>query len=162
MFNAITLYRVSRWLYLKRVPFFPKIIQGVIFVLYNCHLSYLSEIGKGTFLLHKGMATLILEGVKIGFNTRIGMNVMIVGKGPYKHVPEIGNNVWIGPGSIITGPVKVLDNMIIAPNSLVNKSVPEGAIVGGSPAKIIGWKKDLDYDILNNESWKDGFMDFLC
>lgn len=86
---------------------------------------------------------------------------MIVGKGPYKQVPVIGNNVWIGPGTIISGPVKILDNVIIAPNSFVNKSVPEGAIVGGSPAKIIGWKKDLDYEILKNENWKEGYMDFL-
>lgn len=67
--NAITLYRLSRWLYLKKIPFLPMVIQGIIFVLYNCHLSYLSKIGKGTLLLHKGIATLILSGVEIGCDT---------------------------------------------------------------------------------------------
>lgn len=159
--NAIFFYRISRWFFNHKIPFIPKIIQGIIFILYNCHISFLAEIGKGTILLHKGMATLILEHVSIGVNSRIGMNVLITGKGPYKNVPKIGNNVWIGPGAVITGPVIIQDNVIIAPNSVVNKSVPEGAIVGGSPAKIIGWVKDLEYDIMKNESWKEGYMKFL-
>jgi len=159
--NAIFFYHVSRWFYNHRIPFIPKIIQGFIFILYNCHISYLSKIGKGTILLHKGMATLILERVEIGNNSRIGMNVLITGKGPYKEVPKIGNCVWIGPGSIISGPVIIQDNVIISPNTFVNKSIPEGAIVGGIPARILGWVKDLDYDIMKNESWKEGYIDFL-
>ena len=159
--NAIFFYRLARWLYQKKIPLLPKVVQGIIFLLYNCHISYKCSIGKGSFFLHKGIATLILDNVEIGTNTRIGMNVLITGKGPYKNVPKIGNNVWIGPASVISGPVIIMDNVVIAPNSFVNKSIPEGAIVGGVPAKIIGWVKDLDYDIMKNESYKDGVMDFL-
>ena len=159
--NAIFFYRLSRWFYLRRIPFLPLLFQGIIFLFYNSHISYKSSIGRGTFFLHKGMATLILEGVLIGVNTRIGMNVLVTGKGPYKEVPKIGDNVWIGPGAIISGAVIVENNVVIAPNAVVTNSVPEGAIVGGIPAKIIGWVKDLDYDIMLNESWKEGYMDFL-
>jgi len=161
MTNAIFYYRISRWLYCKNVTILPKLVQGLIFILYNCHISYKASIGKGTFLLHKGIATLILDGVVIGENTRIGMNVLITGKGPYKEVPKIGSSVWIGPGVVISGPVLIKDKVVIAPNAVVTKSVPEGAIVGGVPAKIIGWVKELDYDILVNESWKEGYMDFM-
>lgn len=159
--NAIFFYRLSRWFYFKKIPFLPFFFQGIIFLLYNSHISYKSCIGKGTFLLHKGMSTLILEGVSIGENSRIGMNVLITGKGPYKEVPKIGNNVWIGPGVIVSGAVIVENNVVIAPNAVVTHSIPEGAIVGGIPAKIIGWVKDLDYDIMKNESWKEGYVDFL-
>ena len=159
--NSILFYRIARWFFIKKIPILPKIIQGLIFLLYNCHISYKASIGKGSFLLHKGMATLILDGVVIGENTRIGMNVLITGKGPYKEVPKIGDNVWIGPGSVISGAVIIQDNVLIAPNAVVTKSVPEGAIVGGVPAKIIGWVKDLDYNVLNNESWKEGYMEYL-
>lgn len=69
--------------------------------------------------------------------------------------------MWISPGVVISGAVIIEDHVIIAPNTVVNKSVPEGAIVGGVPAKIIGWVKDLDYDIMKNESWKEGYMDYL-
>lgn len=159
--NAIYFYHISRYLYLHRVPVLPRLFQGLIFLVYNCHISYKAQIGRGSYLLHKGMATLILEGVEIGSNTRIGMNVLITGKGPYKSVPKIGSRVWIGPGSVISGPVIIEDNVIIASNAVVTKSIPQGAIVGGIPAKIIGWTKEIDYDIFANESWKEGYMDFL-
>ena len=67
------------------------------FILYNCHISYKANFGKGTFLFHKGVAMLIHNNVIIGKDCRIGMNVMITGKGPYKNVPIIGSNVWISP-----------------------------------------------------------------
>jgi len=159
--NAIFWYRIARWLYIHKIPLIPKFIQGIIFFIYNCHISYLTKIGKGSFFLHKGMGTLIIANVTIGDYTRIGMNVLITGKGPYKEVPIIGNNVWIGPGSVVSGPVIIEDNVIISPNSLVIKSIPKGAIIGGVPAKIIGWRKDLNYEIMNNESWKEGYVDFI-
>ena len=158
--NAVLFYRIARYLYLKKVPVLPKLIQGIIFVFYNCHISYRCSIGNKSFF-HKGMSTLILDNVIIGENTRIGMNVLITGKGPYKNVPQIGNNVWLGPGSIISGPVIIEDNVIVAPNSFVNLSVPKNKIVGGIPAKIIGDVTELDYNIFKNENFKEGYMEFI-
>lgn len=159
--NVIFFYRISRWFYLHRIPLIPRLIQGFIFIMYNCHISPNVKILGGSTFLHKGMATLILEHTEIGENVKIGMNVQIIGKVPYTGVPKIGNNIWIGPGSIISGPVIISDNVIIAPGAVVTKSVPEGAIVGGTPAKIIGWVKNLDFDIMKNDSWKDGYLDFM-
>jgi len=159
--NAIILYRIARWLYLHKVPVLPKIIGELIFIFYNSKIPYVNSIGSGTFLVCRGISVVIIKGTEIGRNCRIGINAEIVGRGPYKNVPKIGNNVWIGPGAIITGPVIIEDNAVIAANAVVTKSVPEGAIVGGMPAKIIGWVKDLDYDIMKNESWKDGYEKFL-
>lgn len=57
---------------------------------------------------------------------------------------EIGNNVWIGMRVIILPGVKIDEGVIVAAGSVVTKSVPKCAIVGGNPAKIIGWRnKDL-------------------
>lgn len=91
----------------------------------------------------------------------ITFNVSIVGQGPYKECPRIGNNVYIGSGVVIQGPVIIEDNVIIAPNAVVNKSVHTNMIVGGIPAKIIGDVTKLDYDIFANESWKEGHKPFL-
>lgn len=159
--NVIFWYRIARWLYLHKIPVLPKFFQGFIFLMYNCHISFLSDFGKGTTFLHKGMATLILERVKIGKNVKIGMNVNIIGKVPYVNVPQIGNNVWISPGAIISGPVIIGNDVVIAPGAVVTKSVPDGAVVAGVPAKIIGWAKDLDFDFMSNNSWKKGYMDYL-
>ncbi|CAH8191169.1 Serine acetyltransferase [Vibrio aestuarianus] len=159
--NAIFFYRISRWLYLKKVPFLPKLLQLVIFILYNSKVPPDADIGKGSFLVVKGVAVVIINGAKIGKRCRIGIGCRVVGKGPYKKVPVIGNDVFLGPGCVIVGPVIIEDNVAVAPNSVVTKSVPKGSIVAGVPAKIIGNVSNLDYDILKNESYLDDNAPFM-
>ena len=49
----------------------------------------------------------------------------------------IGNNVWIGSGSIILPGTSIGDNAIIGAGSVVNKDIPENTIAVGNPAKVI-------------------------
>lgn len=161
MLNAIYLYRAARFLYKIRLSFFSKIITALVFIIYSSKISYKTKIGKGTFFVYGGLGVLINEDSLIGEYCSIGVNSMIVGQGPFKNAPKIGNKVFIGPGAVIQGPVIIEDNVIIAPNSVVNKSVPQGAIVAGVPAKIVGWVKDLEYDIFKNEKVKDGHFPYL-
>lgn len=161
MVNAILFYRISRWLYLRKVPFLPKFIQLMIFIIYNSKLPASADIGKGSFLVVKGIGVVIIDNAKIGQRCRIGIGCKVVGKGPYKRVPSIGDDVFLGPGSVIVGPVIIGDKVIVAPNSVVTKSVPNGCIVGGIPAKIIGNIDELDYDILKNESYLDDVAPYM-
>ncbi|MBA4850528.1 serine O-acetyltransferase [Emticicia sp. BO119] len=161
MYNAIKLYKIARFLYLKKIPFIPKLITLIIFIVYSSKISYKTKIGKGTFLVYGGIGVLINESAEIGENCSIGVNSMIVGKSPYRNAPKIGNRVFIGPGSVIVGPVVIEDNVVIAPNSVVTKSVAKDLIVAGNPAKIIGNINELDYDIFKNETFKEGYADYL-
>lgn len=52
----------------------------------------------------------------------------------------IGNDVWIGANSILVSGVKIGDGAIVAAGSVVTKDVPQNAIVGGSPAKVIKYR----------------------
>lgn len=61
----------------------------------------------------------------------------------YRGEIKIGNNVVIGAQSIILYDVNIGNNSLIAAGSVVTKDVPEYAIVGGNPAKIIGDTRDL-------------------
>ncbi|MGK5061709.1 serine O-acetyltransferase [Janthinobacterium sp. LB3P112] len=160
--NAIVFYRIARWLYLKRIPVLPSLFQLLIFLLYNSKVPPTADIGKGTYLICKGIATVVIDGARIGTGCRIGIGVRIIGKGPYKNVPQIGNHVFMGAGSVIAGPVIIGDNAVIAPNAVVTKSVPAGAIVGGIPARIIGRVDQLNYDILANQADVDGHADYLA
>ena len=159
--NAIFFYRIERWLYLHHIPFLPRLVQLIIFLLYNTRVTGKASIGHGTFFVCKGLSCCLHDKTVIGDNCRIGMHVVIVGQTPYKEVPKIGNNVWIGPNAIIQGPVIIEDGVIIAAGSLVNKSVPKNAIVAGVPARIIGNTKDLQYDILEQKSGVEGYRPFL-
>ena len=120
-----------------------------------------SKIGKGTYCVCKGISTVLIPGTEIGENCVLGLRFSTVRQFPYKEVPHLKNNVWVGPNVIIAGPVVIEDDVIIAGNSFVNRSVPQGAIVAGCPAKIIGWRKNLDYAIETNPKYKEGHMPFF-
>lgn len=51
--------------------------------------------------------------------------------------PKLGNNVNIGPGAKVFGDITIGDDVFIAANAVVTKSIPNNVIVGGVPAKII-------------------------
>lgn len=159
--NAISLYRIARWLYLHKIPVFPKLIQVLIFYMYNTKITPDTEIGKGTYMVCRGVSSVLIPGCKIGNNCTLGLRLSIVRLFPYKNVANIGDNVWIGPNVVISGPVIIEDDVIIAANSFVNKSIPSGAIVAGCPAKIIGWKKDLKYNIEENPKYLEGTLPYL-
>lgn len=57
-------------------------------------------------------------------------------------MPIIGNHVRISKGAIVFGGITIGDNAIIGANAVVNKPVPDNAVVAGVPAKIIRIKKD--------------------
>lgn len=157
----LTLYRIAHFFFKLNIPIIPRIIEGIIFLFFNSRIPSDVEIGKGSYFAYKGLSTLLVRGTIIGKNCFIGMRVTTGRNHPYKDVPQIGDNVFIGTNSVLIGPIMVEDDVIISPNSVVNKSVPKGAIVGGIPAKIIGWKKDLNYEILDNPKYKIGKMPFL-
>jgi len=51
--------------------------------------------------------------------------------------PQIGDYVYIGPGAVIYGGVKVGNNVVIGANSVVSKDVPDNVTVAGAPARVV-------------------------
>ena len=157
----LVLYRISRWFYSHKIPIIPQLFQALIFLFFNSKLTSHSIIGKGSYFVCRGISVVLIPGTKIGQHCVLGLRFSTVRKFPYKDVPILGNNVWCGPNVVIAGPVIIGENVIIAANSFVDKSVPSGAIVGGSPAKIIGWRNKLNYKIEENPKDKEGTMPYL-
>lgn len=91
--------------------------------------------GPGLSLPHHG--TLIVSNrAKIGENCRIHVGVNI---GAHKDkAPIIGDNVYIGPGAILFGDIKIGNNVSIGANATVNKSFAQNNIViAGTPARVV-------------------------
>ena len=72
MVNAYYFYKVSHYLYLKKIPLIPQIIQFVIFLIYNSSIPYQAKIGKGTRFAYGGIGVIIHKKAIIGKNVMIG------------------------------------------------------------------------------------------
>ena len=71
-------------------------------------------------------------------------------RGRRKGVPVIGNSVWIGVNSTIVGNITIGDDVLIAPNSYVNRDVPSHSVVFGNPC-IIRHQENATEDYVNNK-----------
>ena len=97
---------------------------------------YCGEIGHNLMMFHP--YSTIIHARKIGDNVIIRNNTTIGDKDDdWSKVPTIGNNVNIGPGSIIFGDITIGDNVVIGAGTLVNKDIPENSVVVGNPFRII-------------------------
>lgn len=130
-------YRLSNWLWRHNVPFLPKLIYYLQYLLFNCSVPASCELGKGTKFGYGGMAVIIHARAKLGKNCVIGSCVTVGGKSGWYEVPVIGDNVQISSGAKILGPIRIGNNVIIGANSVVTKDVPDNCVVAGVPAKII-------------------------
>jgi serine O-acetyltransferase len=95
--------------------------------------------GEGLSIVHVG-TIVVAADAKVGVNCRIHVCVNIghaIAKGQ-SGVPIIGDNVYIGPGAKIFGPIQIGDNTAIGANAVVNTSFVEGnCTIAGSPARKI-------------------------
>lgn len=149
MYNAIHFYRAARWLYLHKIPFIPKLIELLIFLIYNSKIPYQAEIGAGTKFGYGGIGVVVHKNCRIGRNVMIAQQVTLGGGNRhYPGVPTVGDGVYIAKGATILGGITIGDNVTIGSNAVVTRPVPSNAIAAGIPAKVLRIK---DEDEINQK-----------
>lgn len=135
--HVLIFYRIAHGLYKIKLFFLARLVSqlGRFFTGIEIHPG--AKIGKGLFIDH-GMGVVIGETAEIGDNVTIyhGVTLGGTGKDKGKRHPTIGNNVIIGCGAKILGPISIGDGAKIGANSVVLKNVPKGKTAVGIPAVI--------------------------
>lgn len=112
-----------------------------------------TDIGSGFFIGHFGGIVVNPKSV-IGRNCNISQGVTLgrANRGRNKGYPTLGDNVYIGPGAVIVGNVRIGNNVAIGANCVVTRDVPDDAVVAGVPGRVIsragsdGYVNRTDYD----------------
>ena len=138
-FHAILVHRFTHLIWRLGIPFFPRLLSQMSRFLTGVEIHPGAQIGKGFFIDH-GMGVVIGETTEIGENCVLFHNVTLGGTGKHKgkRHPTIGDNVMIGTGAIILGPVRVGSNVRIGANTFIlMRDVPDNTTVAGTPGRIV-------------------------
>ncbi len=143
--KAVFFHQISNFFYKAGFDLIARIISQTIRFFTGIEIHPGAKIGKNLFIDH-GMGVVIGETSEVGDNVTIYHNVTLGGSSPSidserqrheKRHPTIGNDVVIGSGAQIIGPIKVGNNSRIAANAVVVKDVPENATMVGIPARAV-------------------------
>ena len=140
--NAVNLYRISRWFYLKKVSVLPDLISKSIFLIFNSYIPPSAAIGEGTVFAYGAIGVVLHAHCTIGNACVIGQGVTIgaaegYASKKYNASPSIGNNCYIATGAKILGGIKIGNNCIIGAGAIVLADIPDNSIVVGAPARVI-------------------------
>ena len=143
-FWVMVVYRYGRWRYRVRPAIVRKFFSLIYHVLYKfvqiitgIQLPCEVDVGRNFIIDHFG-GILISGYAKFGDNCRVRNGVVIgilrVGE---KSAPIIGNNVDIGVGAKLLGPIRIGDNVLIGANAVVVRDVPDNSIIMAVPAVML-------------------------
>jgi len=135
---AVGFYRVSHWLFEGRLFFLARMVNHLGRFLTAIDIHPGAKIGKHLFIDHG--FTVIGETAEIGDNVTIYQCVTLGGTNPTsgiggKRHPTLLDNVIVGSGAQILGPVTVGNRARIGANAVVTEDVPEGATMVGLKAR---------------------------
>ena len=140
LWPSVVLYRLDVWARDRGIPVLPLIADALNRLLFGVVIGKEVQIGPGFCISH---GSVVIDGV-----TRIGRNCTV---NPYVTVglstsskvglslrgPTIGDNVYIGTGARVLGPIKIGDNAKIGANAVVLTDVPADHTAVGVPARVI-------------------------
>ena len=159
--KAVFFHRIANFFSIAKLDLIARIISQFSRFLTGIEIHPKAKIGENLFIDH-GMGVVIGETSEIGNNVTIYHMVTLGGISPSinsddqrdsKRHPTLMDNVVVGSGAQVLGPVIVGKNAKIGANAVVTKDVPENAVMVGIPAKNVGTATDefKPYGIANGD-----------
>ena len=160
--KAVFFHKIANFFSVAKFDLIARIISQFSRFLTGIEIHPRAKIGKNLFIDH-GMGVVIGETSEIGDNVTIYHMVTLGGISPSinsndqrgsKRHPTLMDNVVVGSGAQVLGPVVVGKNAKIGANAVVTKDVPENAVMVGIPAKNVGTATEefKPYGIANGDN----------
>jgi len=144
--KAVFFHQIAHFFSVAKFELIARIISQFSRFLTGIEIHPKAKIGKNLFIDH-GMGVVIGETSEIGDNVTIYHMVTLGGISPsidannqrdVKRHPTLKDNVVVGSGAQVLGPVIIGKNAKVGANAVVTKDVPENAVMVGIPAKNVG------------------------
>ncbi len=143
--HAVVMHRMTHALWNNGFCWLARVLSNVARLITGIEIHPGAKIGRRFFIDH-GMGVVIGETAIIGDDVTLYHGVTLGGtswdKG--KRHPTIGNNVIVGAGAKVLGPIHVGDDARVGSNAVVLKPVPAGATVIGVPGRLVEASKPVD------------------
>ncbi len=136
--HAVALHRVAHFLWRHRWRWLAQATARLARFLTGIEIHPGARLGRRFFIDH-GHGVVIGETAEVGDDCTLYQGVTLGGTSwqPNKRHPTLGNNVVVGAGAKVLGPITVGDGVRIGSNSVVVKDVPAGATVVGIPGQVV-------------------------
>ncbi len=159
--KAVFMHRIANFFAIAKFDLVARIISQFSRFMTGIEIHPKAKIGKNLFIDH-GMGVVIGETSDIGDNVTIYHMATLGGISPsinsdkqreIKRHPTLQDNVVVGSGAQVLGPITVGKNAKIGANAVVTKDVPENGVMVGIPAKNVGTATEefKPYGISNEE-----------
>lgn len=161
--HALVFHRFAHFLYRRGLVLLPRLVSHLSRFLTGIEIHPGAKIGDSFFIDH-GMGVVIGETTEIGSRVTLYQGVTLGGTGKEKgkRHPTIGNNVVIGTGAKVLGPIEVGDNCRIGAGSVVLRSAPPNSTVVGIPARVVYYNGEKVSTInLNHSDMPDPVFEAL-
>ncbi len=137
-FHVLVTHRIAHFLYRHRLFFCARLVSQLSRHFTGIEIHPGARIGRKLFIDH-GMGIVFGETTEIGDNCTIYHGVTLGGTGKQtgKRHPTLGDNVLIGAGAKVLGPVHIGDNVRIGAGSVVLENIPANATAVGVPAEVV-------------------------
>lgn len=148
---AVWTYHYGRWALQLSQPYrwFGSKLYGLLYFLVDltsgCRIQRECEIGEDLHVIHSGNIKLH-PGVRIGDRCGLMQDTVIGTTIEKDGTPVLGNDVFVGPGAKVLGPVTIGDGVRIGANSVVLSDVPAETTAMGVPARVLKFRKKKEAD----------------
>lgn len=142
-FLALCVYRYGRWARTLRPRWLAlplklayRVLEILVRILFGIELSTNHEIGPGFYIGHHG--GIVVHG-RFGARGSIGQGVTVGAKGAGRSrgYPVLGDDVYLGAGSMVIGAVQIGDRVVVGANTVVVQDVPDDSRVVSAPVRIL-------------------------